>query len=69
MSAIAGFFRRDGAPADIGDAARMAESLQAWGPDASGTWSEGPVALAQRTLITTPEAARAAPVFRSPDEL
>lgn len=67
MSAIAGLFRRNGAPADPADVARMAASLETWGPDAVCTWGDGPVALSQRVLTTTPEAAPGARVVRSPD--
>jgi asparagine synthase (glutamine-hydrolysing) len=55
MSGIAGFFLRDGAPADHSALRAMAATLQNRGPDGSGTWCEGSVAVAHRMLWTTPE--------------
>jgi len=67
MSAIVGILRRDGAPLERADVVRMAEPLTAWGPDASGYWSAGSVAMGQRTLATTPEAAGYTPPTRDRD--
>src|SRR5512146_2893615 len=57
MSGIAGIFFRNGAPADIGVVRRMADAIRFRGPDRSGEWHRGPVALAHNLFITTPEAA------------
>jgi len=58
MSAITGFYCRDGQPVDRGNLERMAESLVHRGPDAGGQWSNGPVGLGHRMLWTTPESLR-----------
>jgi asparagine synthase (glutamine-hydrolysing) len=41
---------RFGGPADVGAVARMAEIMSDRGPDGSGVWASGPVALAHRRL-------------------
>ncbi len=50
MCGIAGELRADGRPADVEAALRMASTLEPRGPDGSGVWSYGPVALAHRRL-------------------
>lgn len=55
MSGIVGIYRLDGRPADRTDAERMEKTLAHRGPDGSGVWTEGPVALGHRMLWTTPE--------------
>ena len=55
MSAIVGTFHKDGRPVDPGDLERMMTILAHRGPDACGTWSDGPVGLGHRLLQTTPE--------------
>jgi asparagine synthase (glutamine-hydrolysing) len=57
LSAIAGVCRIDGAPVDK-QVDRMASALAHRGPDRTGMWSEGPVALAHAALWTTAEACR-----------
>jgi asparagine synthase (glutamine-hydrolysing) len=48
---IAGFLANDArAPGDLRAAVRVAEALRHRGPDASGSWSSGPCALAHRRL-------------------
>ncbi|MDQ3280045.1 MAG: asparagine synthase-related protein [Acidobacteriota bacterium] len=53
MSGIAGIVRLDGAPAS--GVERLAAAIAHRGTDASGSWSEGPVALAHAMLHTTAE--------------
>jgi len=55
MSAIVGFYGRDGQPVDRADLERMTESLAHRGPDGAGVWHIGPVGLGHRMLWTTPE--------------
>jgi asparagine synthase (glutamine-hydrolysing) len=57
MSGIAGVCRTDGAPVDQ-QVDRMAVALAHRGPDGTGTWSDGPAALAQAALWATPAACR-----------
>jgi asparagine synthase (glutamine-hydrolysing) len=55
VSGIAAVFRRDGRAVDPDAMRRMLDRLAARGPDASGAWREGPVALGHRMLHDTPE--------------
>lgn len=55
MSAIAGLYRRDGAPADPADVQRMAETMAHRGPDGRGVEVMGPVGMGHLMLWTTPE--------------
>jgi asparagine synthase (glutamine-hydrolysing) len=41
---------RAGAAADVGAVTRMGETMSDRGPDGSGVWAQGPVALAHRRL-------------------
>lgn len=50
MCGIAGFLRRDGAPASREAAAAMAATMHHRGPDGRGAWADGPVALAHARL-------------------
>jgi asparagine synthase (glutamine-hydrolysing) len=50
MCGFAGEIRRDGGDADLGSVGRMAATMRDRGPDASGAWAQGPVALAHRRL-------------------
>ncbi|MGW5050972.1 asparagine synthase (glutamine-hydrolyzing) [Actinokineospora sp. NPDC004072] len=50
MCGIAGYRRRDGAPADPGVLAEMAKVLHHRGPDDAGTWASGPVGFAHTRL-------------------
>lgn len=55
MSAIFGIFNLDGRPVDPENLNRMKQAMDYWGPDGSGTWSEGPVGLGHLMLYNTPE--------------
>src|SRR6266581_847467 len=55
MSAIAGLCRTDGQPVNRHEVERMAAALAHRGPDGTGAWSGGTVALAHGALWTTPE--------------
>ncbi|HEV7877059.1 asparagine synthase-related protein, partial [Bradyrhizobium sp.] len=57
MSAIFGFAQRDGKPASAETLGAMDRASADWGPDGTGSWLEGPCALGQRLLHTTPESA------------
>ncbi|MEV0156713.1 N-acetylglutaminylglutamine amidotransferase [Micromonospora sp. NPDC050686] len=50
MCGLAGEFRRDGSRADVAVVERMAATMTDRGPDDSGVWSQGPVALGHRRL-------------------
>ncbi|TDC82766.1 N-acetylglutaminylglutamine amidotransferase [Micromonospora sp. KC606] len=50
MCGLAGEFRRDGARADVAAVERMAATMSDRGPDDSGVWSQGRVALGHRRL-------------------
>ncbi|MBM0256522.1 N-acetylglutaminylglutamine amidotransferase [Micromonospora sp. 4G55] len=50
MCGLAGEFRRDGSRADVAAVERMAATMSDRGPDDSGVWSQGPVALGHRRL-------------------
>ncbi|SCL27877.1 asparagine synthase (glutamine-hydrolysing) [Micromonospora nigra] len=50
MCGLAGEFRRDGSRADVAVVERMAATMSDRGPDDSGVWSQGPVALGHRRL-------------------
>ncbi len=50
MCGFAGELRGDGATADVGAVAGMAETMHRRGPDGAGVWAQGPVALAHRRL-------------------
>jgi asparagine synthase (glutamine-hydrolysing) len=50
MCGIAGEVRFDGRSADLSVVERMSEAQARRGPDGSGRWAEGPVALAHRRL-------------------
>ena len=55
MSAVAGLYRTDGRPVNRHEVDRMVLALAHRGPDGTGAWSGGPVALAHGALWTTPE--------------
>ncbi len=67
MCGFAGELRRDGATADVGAVARMAASMQRRGPDGSGVWARGPVALAHRRLEVIDLSTRAAQPMVDPE--
>ena len=50
MCGFAGELRTDARQADIGAVARMAATMGDRGPDGSGVWAQGPVALGHRRL-------------------
>ncbi|MEU8384644.1 N-acetylglutaminylglutamine amidotransferase [Streptosporangium sp. NPDC048865] len=50
MCGLSGEFRFDGRPADVAAVARMSEVMHDRGPDGTGLWSLGPVALGHRRL-------------------
>ncbi|WBB88700.1 N-acetylglutaminylglutamine amidotransferase [Verrucosispora sp. WMMC514] len=50
MCGLAGEFRRDATRADVAAVERMAATMCDRGPDGSGVWSQGPVALGHRRL-------------------
>ena len=55
MSAICGSFSFDADSASADSLAPMMRRLADYGPDGSGQWSEGPVALGHQMLHVTPE--------------
>jgi asparagine synthase (glutamine-hydrolysing) len=55
MSGIAGYFFRNGQPADRIQLANMAKRLEHRGPDGFDLWCNGSIGLAHRMLWTTPE--------------
>jgi asparagine synthase (glutamine-hydrolysing) len=55
MSAIFGLLARNGAPIEKTQLASIDAALARHGSDASGTWTEGPVALGHRLTCFTPE--------------
>lgn len=68
MCGIAGLVMRDAAqPADTRAAARMADVLFHRGPDAGGTWSDGPVAFGHRRLKIIDLSERGAQPMKTPD--
>ena len=50
MCGFSGEVRRDGAPADVSAVARMTGTMHDRGPDGSGVWAAGRVALGHRRL-------------------
>jgi len=55
MSGFIGVFHRDGSPVAPEYTSGMPGKISHRGPDGSGTWTEGPVALGHSMLWTTPE--------------
>ncbi len=64
MSGICGVLQLDGRPADAGTLAGMLERLARRGPEGSGVWADGPLALGHALLATTPEALTETMPFR-----
>ena len=56
MSGIAGIFARDGRPVEADEVTPVMDRLAHRGPDGSGVWAAGSVALGHQTLWNTPEA-------------
>ncbi|WP_026185408.1 N-acetylglutaminylglutamine amidotransferase [Salinispora pacifica] len=50
MCGLAGEFRRDGSRADVATVERMAATMSDRGPDDSGVWAQGAIALGHRRL-------------------
>ncbi len=50
MCGLSGELRLDGGTADVAAVARMTEAMEPRGPDGTGLWSQGPVALGHRRL-------------------
>jgi asparagine synthase (glutamine-hydrolysing) len=50
MCGFAGEFRLDGQRPDVAAVSRMAETMASRGPDGSGVWAHGPIALGHRRL-------------------
>lgn len=55
MSAIVGLYYFDQQSVMTAELVRMRDRLTAHGPDSAGCWQAGPVGLAQRQMIITPE--------------
>lgn len=55
MSGIAGIYYLDGRPVEQGNLQRMLDSIAHRGPDGSGVWTMGSVALGCQLLRVTPE--------------
>lgn len=55
MSAICGIFHLDGRPAAPEAMGGMLAAMDYWGPDGSGVWRDGPVAMGHLMLHSTPE--------------
>ena len=55
MSGIVGIYYLDGRPVERTDVIRMLDSIAHRGPDGSGVWTMGPVALGCQLLRVTPE--------------
>lgn len=67
MSALAGILNWDGAAADRRILDRTLERMHSRGPDATGAWTDGAIALGHRALWTTPEAKSERQPLTSPD--
>src|SRR5436309_3415819 len=50
MCGLSGELRFDGGPADTAAVGRMTAAMEPRGPDGSGIWAQGPVALGHRRL-------------------
>ena len=50
MCGLSGEIRLDGDVADVAAVAAMTRAMEPRGPDGSGLWSQGPVALGHRRL-------------------
>jgi len=57
MSAVCGIFNLDGRPVASESMDAMQSAMDYWGPDGSGVWREGSVALGHLMLHSTPESA------------
>ena len=66
MSAIFGYYNLDKTPADRGQLKRMSEILAHRGPDGTGLFLDGSVAVGHRMLRSTPESLREVQPLRGP---
>ncbi len=55
MSAICGLFNLDGSPVSKEKIGSMMTAMDYWGPDGSGIWQDGPLAVGHLMLHNTPE--------------
>jgi asparagine synthase (glutamine-hydrolysing) len=67
MCGFSGELRTDGQPARAGDVATMTQTMSDRGPDGSGIWSQGPLALGHRRLKIIDLSERAAQPLTDPD--
>jgi len=67
MCGVVGYLNVDGAPAAVRVVERMARAVAHRGPDGSGTWVEGPLALGHRRLAIIDLSAAAAQPMLSAD--
>ncbi|MEN9573671.1 MAG: hypothetical protein RL514_1526 [Verrucomicrobiota bacterium] len=67
MSFITGFLNLDSAPADAQLAERMLAHARSLGPDGSGLYTQGPVALGHALVSITPESRQETSPWRSAD--
>ncbi len=67
MSALCGFLNLDSAPADPALVTAQLARLKHRGPDGSGTFTDGPVALGHALLSITPESVAETSPWRSAD--
>jgi len=67
MCGFSGELRTDGRPAQIGDVVSMTQTMSNRGPDGSGLWAQGPLALGHRRLKIIDLSDRAAQPLTDPD--
>ena len=67
MCGLCGELRTDGQAAEVGDVARMTSTMSDRGPDGSGVWAHGPLALGHRRLKIIDLSERAAQPLTDPD--
>jgi asparagine synthase (glutamine-hydrolysing) len=67
MCGFSGELRTDGLPARLGDIADMTQTMSDRGPDGTGVWSQGPLALGHRRLKIIDLSERAAQPLTDPD--
>ena len=61
MSGIFGVVHLDGSLVQASELDAMRSAMQEWGPDAGGTWRQGPAGLGNLILFDTPEAVHEKP--------
>ena len=67
MCGFSGELRNDGQPAEVAAVAKMAATMGDRGPDGSGVWSQGPIALGHRRLSIIDLSERAAQPLVDPE--